>query len=264
MLGVPTPAETTAEFIVEHVARAHPKSVRQAARHSPLPCASRHPALRLFAEHHVAGVRELEATALCAWQARPEMAMLLRRPADVLEIVRLQAAGQRCVSLLDDGTDANPLEFALHDLRHLGKFFDGAHHLAQRGFFLSVKRAFESTAWARLDEQLDERWRADRDAALSDMNGSPVFLCSVLKMKLKMAARRRLARVTGSAAPERGAPTQRELAEFSALFELWLDGLELTGAVRAAAKAISCRRDAAGHAEAIVRHFAFLVRVAPG
>jgi hypothetical protein len=51
----------------------------------------------------------------------------------------------------------------------------------------TVPRAFSMAA---LDRELDDRWRADRDYIIDDMNGSAVFLLAALKMRLTLAARR--------------------------------------------------------------------------
>jgi hypothetical protein len=277
-----SPATETAEFLLARLSALRGSRVKQAPRRDPLECSSRAPALRFFSEHHVAGVREPEARALAAWSTRDEMAELRRAAAATREIVRLQAEGRRCVALIEDAPPAEGVAFALHDLRHLYKFFEPEHHAAQRGFFACVARALESSAWAELDAVLDEIWVRDRDAVLADMNGSPVFLFSALKMKLKVAARRRYARFParlaalacsgprdgsfaaatlrfrGPQAPDRGALDPDELATFEPLLDRCLDGLGLNGDVRVAARAISCRRDAAPHARAFVEYFAAL------
>ena len=56
---------------------------------------------------------------------------------------------------------------------------------------------------AALDRELDDRWRADRDDIIADMNGSAVFLLAALKMRLGLAARR--CGVGAEAATERSA-----------------------------------------------------------
>lgn len=251
-----SPALETAEFLLARLEALRGARVKQAPRPEPLACSARAPALRLFSEHHVAGVREPEARALAAWSARDEMAVLCRAAVTAAEIVRLQAEGRRCVALIEDAPAAEGVAFALHDLRHLYKFFEPEHHAAQRGFFACVARAVDSAAWAELDAALDAAWLADRDAVLADMNGSPVFLFAALKMKLKMAARRRHHLFRGHQPPDRGPLDPTELATFAPLLETCLDGLGLAGEVRVAARAISCRRDAAPHARAFVEYFA--------
>jgi hypothetical protein len=212
-------------------------------------------ALRTFAERHVAGVREVEARALADWSLRPSMAIVVAGEMSTHEIVALQARGQRCVSLNESAPPGDGLAYALHDLRHLGKFFQPELHLEQRGFFVRVERALESSAWRELDLALDERWQKDRSAVLADMNGSVVFLFSALKMRLRMAARRRYWSLRGQPGPSAGRLAPDEEAEFAPLLEACLDGLELTGAARDAACAISCRRDAALHARHFVEAF---------
>lgn len=212
-------------------------------------------ALRTFAERHIAGVREVEARALAAWSLRPSMAIVVAGEMSTHEIVSLQARGQRCVSLDESAPPEDGLAYALHDLRHLGKFFQPELHLEQRGFFVRVARALESNAWRELDLALDERWQKDRSAVLADMNGSVVFLFAALKMRLRMAARRRYWSLRGEPGPTAGALSESEEAEAAPLLELCLDGLELTGDVRDGARAISCRRDAQLHGARFVEAF---------
>jgi hypothetical protein len=75
------------------------------------------------------------------------------------------------------------------------------------------------------------------------MNGSSVFLFAALKMKLKMAVRRRLAQARGIAAPDHGPLSPEESHAFDEklgeLFEL----LEFEPWIWAAARATSARRD---------------------
>ncbi len=198
-------------------------------------------ALAVIARSRIRSVGELEARALIAWSAGERSARLYDRLLSAREVVELQAAGQRCVSLIDDHPDA--LHFALHDLRHLEKFFAPEHHRAQIGFFHLFARAFARGACDAFDRQLDPTWCSERDSVLADMNGSPIFLFAVLKMKLKVAARRRLARQQGREPPARGNLDAEELAAYAPLLEEFLDALALLGPLRDAARAISARRD---------------------
>jgi hypothetical protein len=248
-------ASAAAEFLLARARVTHRHRCLQARRVPPLTSSREGEALCTFAERHVAGVRDVEARALAAWSLRPSMAVVVSGEMTPSEIVSLQARGQRCVSLNEVAAPEDGLAYALHDLRHLGKFFQPELHLEQRGFFACVERALRSEAWQALDARLDARWLSDRDAVLADMNGSAVFLFSALKMRLRMAARRRHARVHDEPAPTSGGLSASEEAEAAPLLELCLDGLELTGDVRQAARAISCRRDAELHAARFVEAF---------
>jgi hypothetical protein len=75
-------------------------------------------------------------------------------------------------------------------------------------------------------------------------------LLAVLKMKLKVAARRRHARDRGVTAPDRGALDEDELSVFTPMLELLLDALQLEGSARIAARELSTRRDHPQHARA--------------
>jgi hypothetical protein len=87
------------------------------------------------------------------------------------------------------------------------------------------------------------------------MNGSSVYLLSVLKMKLKMAARRRLAASRGLAAPMGGPLSLEEEQLFLTLLTAFLDAMELPNDVHGAARTISTRRDAGDAAVTIAHYF---------
>ena len=77
--------------------------------------------------------------ALTAWADGERRVVLLRSQPSPREMLRLQARGWRCVSLLPEGSDtgrhADVVDFAIHDLCHLEKFAAPEHHRAQVGFF---------------------------------------------------------------------------------------------------------------------------------
>jgi hypothetical protein len=240
-------AAIAAEYVLERARRSSGRRWYQGPRRPPLPFDGDHDALRRFAEHRVCGVGELESRALVGWANGARTADLYDRELDATEIVALQADGRRCVSLLD-GPDG--LGFALHDLRHLEKFFQAEHHRAQVGFFRIIDRALPRCA--SLDADLDDAWRIERDRVLADMNGSPIFLFAVLKMKLKVAVRRRFARDHGVPPPERGPLDDRELEAYAPMLERLLDALDLPPPIRAAARSINARRDRPDHARALL------------
>jgi hypothetical protein len=241
---------------------------RQGRRERPLALRDS-PALALLAEQRVCRVPERAVQALFAW-AEGRDVELRRDVPPPSHVLSLQARGRRCVSLLPESeahSVAQGFEFVIHDLCHLGKLLEPAHHLEQVGYFASLERLFTLPAWLGVEAELDATWREDRDRLAADMNGSAVYLFVVLKMKLKMAARRGLARAEGRAAPSGGALDPQELARFSELEAALYDALGLNGAIRDAAHRISARRDAE-EAGAVVRdHFESvgrdLLRVTP-
>ena len=86
----------------------------------------------------------------------------------------------------------------------------------------------------------------------ADVNGSAAYLFALLKMKLKMAARRKLARSAGVAAPLGGALSPREQALFEELEAILYESLGLSSALARAARATTARRDVP-RAAALVR-----------
>lgn len=251
--------ETVCAFILEHARKAAGRTWKQAPRR-PVPAILGHlPAFRALSEHHVRGVPESAVQALEYW-AEGFPALVVRDVPSPAYILELQAQGRRCVTLLERPLPAGPyqapLTFALHDLRHLSKFADPAHYFEQVGFFTTLSRARRTATWRDLEAQLDAGWHDDRDQVLADMNGSSVFLFAALKMKLKMAARRALARSERRSAPLAGRLTPDEEQFFARLERTFLDALGFSSELRRAAIATSARRDDPARAALLARAFA--------
>ena len=238
--------------------RAGPRFV-QGRRVQPLPSRSALAPVALFAEHRVFSISEPVAQALVAWANGERDVELHRDVPTPRRLVSLQARGRRCVSLLGpivaDAPDDHGLDFAIHDLCHLEKFVDPEHHRGQRGFFAAVDAAFEHPAWRTLDARLDDEFRVAVERVVADMNGSAIFLFAALKMKLRMASRRRFGRDHGVPARLEGPLDEAELVLFHDDLALLLDALSLEGEVRAAAGTISTKRDAKEDALVLLRHF---------
>ncbi len=217
----------------------------------------------MLAEYHVRGVPEGAVQGLRYWAAGFPVRLLRDVPAP-REILELQAQGRRCVTLLDAALAAgpyqDPLAFALHDLRHLAKFAAPAHYFEQVGFFATLARAQTTPAWSRFEAGLDVSWQTDRDQVLADMNGSSVFLFAALKMKLKMAARRALARLSARPARDSGPLSREEEQFFRVQEQRFLDALGFTGELRLAALSTSARRDDPERAAQLASAFADLGR----
>jgi hypothetical protein len=239
-------AEQAARFIIEQCKKLVGARHLQGRRRPPLHSVAESPALQLIAGTRIARLPEAAARALVMWGAGFPVKSLEIVPEPEL-VLSLQASGRRCVSLLRHGTSdprhPGPFEFAVHDLVHLWNFAAPPHYTEQVGFFSALQQALEAPQWRRLEATLDDVWRADRAHVLADMNGSAIFLFAVLKMKLKMAARRSAARGAGAVPPHRGALTPRELEVFEGLLETLLDAAGLFGLERDAAFRTSARRD---------------------
>ena len=175
------------------------------------------------------------------------------------EVLALQATGRRCVSLLPDGVSPEPhasgLDFLIHDLCHLDKFVDPAHHDEQVGFFASLERLCENPAFRELESLLDTTFVDDRSRLAADVNGSAVYLFALLKMKLKMAARRRYARVAGVPVRTSGPLDAGEQTVFEELEGALYAFLGLDAELESAARATSARRDDTVAAERIAAEF---------
>jgi hypothetical protein len=254
----PDGAERAAAYLLEQADALAGNKRGQGRRSPPLPCTSNAPSVRRLASERIYRLpqRAVEAVILWAEQPKVELWTTVPPPAHVLA---LQARGWRCVSLLPNQVPVAPhvsgFEFAVHDLCHLAKFRESAHHLEQVGFFSLLDQATRSEAWQELARELDQVWRDDCDRVMADMNGSAIFLFAVLKMKLKMAVRRALAAGRGGLVPTCGALTAAEANAYTAMLHRLFDAVSLGGVFRQAAIETSTRRDCPRSARLLVDYF---------
>jgi hypothetical protein len=87
------------------------------------------------------------------------------------------------------------------------------------------------------------------------MNGSAVFLFAVLKMRLNMAVRRRLAAHSGRPAPTRGALNDGERAARDPALRTLFAAMGLPDDLGAEALLVSARRDHPAHARRLLAFF---------
>jgi len=251
-------AERACDFVIAKVRAASGHRYHQGERKPALPCASPAPLVRLVAEQRFHRIPTAVARALLAWADGFPVELLTSVPT-ALHVLELQAKGARCVSLLPDGAPTHPhadaLAFVLHDLCHLDKFIDRAHHLGQVGFFACLSALANRAEWLRFETNFDEAFRRDWHHVAADMNGSAVFLFAALKMKLKMAVRRAIAVERGVAARAGGPLTTEEARAFDDRLSELLVLLDFAPDVAEAARATSARRDDPRSALLLLRHF---------
>jgi hypothetical protein len=137
---------------------------------------------------------EMSSRALCAWSLGQRKVRLLFAMPATLEILQLQARGERCVSLIDDASIPKEYEgradFVSHDLCHLEKFYDPNEYSAQVGFFASLWEMLQTKAWQNLSSRFDTQWEREFAHIAADMNGSPIFLWASFKAALRPALHR--------------------------------------------------------------------------
>jgi len=170
------------------------------------------------------------------------------------ELLAMQARGERCVSILSDTAHPDPLDFALHDLCHLEKFVDLDSYAGQVGFFSAIYRGNVEARFSHLDA----KWKQDLEHVAADMNGSPVFLFAAIKMKLKMAARREVARLRGTLENVGGVLDSDEEKMFEQLLDELFEVIEFPPEGRLAGRAVSAKRDAPADALWLARYFTSL------
>ena len=244
-------AHQVAAFVLAAVQKQAGTRWNQGPRQVPFEVYSQcNEALSIIGQRRLFGVSEPAAFAICAWHRGERPVHLISRIPSAREMLRVQARGERYVSMLPDheaaahGDPRHPdgLSFALHDLCHLEKFVDPEHHAGQVGFFVSLDQALSKAGWLDLEAGFDSRWHADRDYVFADMNGSALFLFAALKMKLKMAVRRQVAASEGLVQPERGPLTPLERAAYEPRRDLLLSLLGMPDDVASAGREVSARR----------------------
>jgi hypothetical protein len=256
-------AERICEFVASKARAGSGPLFRQGARKPPLACSSSAPLVRFFAEERVHRVPTAVARALVACAEGFPVEVLTSVP-DARHVLELQARGARCVSLLPDGAATAPhadaLAFVLHDLCHLDKYVDPMHHIGQVGFFACLHDATNLAVWHNFETSLDEAFRRDWHHVAADMNGSAVFLFATLKMKLKMAVRRRAARDRGVDPPDHGPLTTEESRAYDEALNELLGWLGLGASLADDARATSAKRDDPRAALRLLEHFESLGR----
>jgi hypothetical protein len=260
-------AERAAGYLVEHARRVSGRTLCQGAWNGPFATdaalvrdvlTSDCTTLEFLTRQRVRRVPQPALRGLFAWASGFPVDLREDVPrAD--EVLALQAAGRRCVSLLPDGVSPEPhasgLEFLIHDLCHLDKFREPEHHEGQVGFFASLLALREDSGFQRVEGLLDSTFTEDRDRLSADINGSAVYLFALLKMKLKMAARRRHARLANVPVRVSGPLDAHEQAVFEEIEDALYACLAFDEELRRAARATSSRRDDLGAASIIAHEF---------
>jgi hypothetical protein len=241
-------------FVAERARASAPHRWLQGARKPPFACDVDVADVRLFALQRVRSVPESAARGLVEAAHGRRPLHVLERLVDPKELLAMQARGERCVSILSDEQTADPLDFAIHDLCHLEKFVDENSYAGQVGFFSSVHRGNVEERFSHLDE----KWKKDLEHVVADMNGSPVFLFAALKMKLKMAARREVARVRGTPENVGGALDADEEKMFEDLEEQLFDAIAFPAEGRQSGRAVSAKRDSPPDAMWLQNYFTTL------
>ncbi|HKQ68239.1 MAG TPA: hypothetical protein VJT73_02820 [Polyangiaceae bacterium] len=252
------PAERASRYVVQKVRVRSGHRFHQGPRRPALDCRSELPALRFVAEERLHRIPAAVARALVTWANGFPVELLTFVPSPAY-VLALQASGRRCVSLLEDGVPTAPhrgsLDFALHDLCHLDKFADPEDHLGQVGFFACLHALVQQPCWAAFENEYDHTFVADWHHVAADMNGSAVFLFAALKMKLKMAVRRRLGSNRGGPTIEHGPLTAAELSAYRTALDEILSMLGFEPALADAAHVTSTRRDDPAAALRLQRFF---------
>lgn len=253
-------AERVASYLVDRLAQRAGARFRQGARKPPLSRRALGDAVDLIATTRLLELKEPVARAVVAWAEGERRVHLLFAVPTPAELLAWQARGERCVSLLPEGASTAPhedgLAFAMHDLCHLEKFVEPEHHVGQVGFFAMVHAATGRAGWNDFLARFDEELVREVEHVIADMNGSAVFLFAALKMKLKMAVRRKRARdLHLPPAVDTGPLTAPEEAAYAGELATLLDLLGIEGEAREPFTRVRTRRDDRDAALCVLGHF---------
>jgi len=253
-------AEEVALYVTGHVRRRAGSRFLQGARKERLSHSQGlGPSLDLLSTSRVRGLSEPVVQGLLAWGRGERRVHLLREVPTPRDVLAWQALGERCVSLLPDDAVTAPhedgLAFALHDLCHLEKLADGEHYLGQVGFFSSFCRATTGSDWDAFMGRFDTLFAKEIEHVSADMNGSAIFLFAALKMKLKMAVRRKVGRDLGRPPRESGPLEEEEAAAFAREEDALMELLGIEGEIATACRCVSTRKDAPEAATLVLAHF---------
>lgn len=191
--------QTVARFLIERLRQFQPHKWQQARRARPLVEASFPEELSLFNEYSLFRVPDDASLGLLHWALGHYEGELSYAMVSWEDVLWAQAQGRRPVALLSQvPPEAEavagipqyfendlPLAFALHDLRHLHKFFEPTHHAGQRAFFSALLEALGSPQWKVATEGASETFWQELRRIASDMNGAAPFLSMAFKAAVR-------------------------------------------------------------------------------
>lgn len=154
--------------------------------------------LRTFCAHSLRSIPLAVPRSLSLWRRSPEKLRLCSFIPTPVEVMRMQAQGVRCVSVLtrteemtsfvEEGRDV--LGFAVHDLIHADHFFcDPARAQAQIRFSGFLGRLHVSE-WIQERLKKDVEFMGEWHYLISDMNTVPLHLFKTLKAILLASLKR--------------------------------------------------------------------------
>lgn len=181
------------------------------------------------------------ARALMAWQAGTYPLQLLTHIPSPEEVLKMQADGKRCVSMLikkDEisnfvENNRDVLGFIVHDLLHADHFFSDSVNAARQVHF--SKKLIEVYQMPQIQQMLktDEEFKREFHYLMSDMNSVPFHLIKTFKAILLGHFKRQLQIDLRNPLKESLEP------EFNSLLELALEPWKLPSSALAATRRLN-------------------------
>ena len=137
------------------------------------------------------GVSARAQRALLGWHAGTYSVRLSFEVPEALELLQLQARGERVVTLFvtpdkmaQKNLERDPLTFLLHDLEHADEFFhDPLRFHEQKLFYAELHQKFGEGQFSEALQ--DEKFKHEFDYVISDMNSHPAHLRATLAFLLR-------------------------------------------------------------------------------
>ena len=189
-----------AQFLIERLRHFQPHKWQQAKRPRPLLGDAFVPELALFNEYSLFRVPDDACLGLLHWACGRYEGVLWEDVPSWQDVLAAQARATRPVSMVTivppeaqqvAGIPKKyfehdlPLAFALHDLRHLHKFFEQTFFAGQHAFFKGLHDALGTATWALATEGASAEFHKEIQRIAADMNGAAPFLGMALKAAMR-------------------------------------------------------------------------------
>ena len=155
----------------------------------------------LFSHFMFLGIPSFVNNAILQWSCNKRSARLLFQIPTSEEVLNMQIRGERCITVFVEKSELNRelkdsyppfetrnvLNFTIHDLQHLEKFYDRKFYCEQVGVLEHMKRLIEHAQIKAFFSNYDNEFWKDVEHVIADMNACSIHLLAFFKAKWKMA-----------------------------------------------------------------------------
>lgn len=143
----------------------------------------------LFSHYNLKGIPQAVNRTMMNWHSGLWSIVLLTYIPGPRELLRMQVANSRCVTITTDPEEIDklvlssrdPLSFVLHDLHHADHFFNNTESLkGQLGFYRLVEKIYDQPQLKQTMKS-DRQFKSEFDYVVSDMNAYVIHLFKCFK-----------------------------------------------------------------------------------